>query len=316
LLASRSTVDPSGCRECKRCLTLSTDRPADILEDPMNDDRAYFSGPLPQPVRQIQADIERRGQQLSETALRVLAREVILRISRTESPPLPAAARPSTSEIEALCDALISYDDHAGADMVRAARLAGMPADGLYHGYIGEAARRLGQRWDRDEATATEVILGAGRIYAILRELRAVFLVEHLDAPPGSEAVIACVPGDMHGIGATIAADSLRRRGWDIALYLGLSHSALVEEIAGRKPTMVVLSVSQSSLTFAAARLIVALRVRCPQVWVLVGGPVVTEDPDVARIIDADAAARSIEEGAALLESHLDALNRLRSGRA
>jgi hypothetical protein len=49
---------------------------------------------------------------------------------------------------------------------------------------------------------------------------------------------------------------------------------------------------------------------------VLVGGPVVTEDPDVARIIDADAAARSIEEGAALLESHLDALNRLRSGRA
>jgi hypothetical protein len=79
---------------------------------------------------------------------------------------------------------------------------------------------------------------------------------------------------------------------------------------------MVVLSVSQSSLTFAAARLIVALRVRCPQVWVLVGGPVVTEDPDVARIIDADAAARSIEEGAALLESHLDALNRLRSGRA
>lgn len=282
----------------------------------MTDDRAYFSGPLPQPVRQVQADMERRGQPLSETALRVLAREVILRISRAEATGLPAMVRPSTSEIEALCDALISHDDHAGPDMVRAARLHGMPAEIIYHGYIAEAARRLGQRWDRDEATATEVILGAGRIYAILRELRTVFLAEQLTAPHGAEAVIACVPGDMHGIGATIAADSLRRKGWDITLCLGFTHSPLVEEVARKKPTMVVLSVAQTSLTFAAARLIVALRVRCPQVWVLVGGPVITDDPEVARIIDADAAARSIEQGAQLLEQHLDALNRLRSDRA
>lgn len=279
----------------------------------MNDDRAYFSGPLPQPVRQVQADLERRGQPISETALRVLAREVILRISRTEGLKLPATARPTTSEIDALCDALVSHDEFAGADMVRTARLGGMPADVLYHTYIAEAARRLGQRWERDEMTASEVILGAGRIYAILRELRTVFLAEYLDAPPGAEAIIAAVPGEVHGIGATIAADTLRRKGWEIQLMLGHGHSALVEEIAQRKPTMVGLSFAQSSMTFAVARLIVALRVRCPQVWVLVGGPVIADDPDVARIVDADAGAGSIEEGVALLESHLAALNRLRS---
>jgi methanogenic corrinoid protein MtbC1 len=210
----------------------------------------------------------------------------------------------------------MSHDENAGAEMVRAARLGGMPAEILYHGYIADATRRLGQRWDRDEASSAEVVLGAGRIYAILRELRTVFLAEHLAAPPGAEAVIACVPGDVHGIGATIVADTLRRKGWDITLLLGRSHSSLVEEIAGHRPTMVVLSIAQSAMTFAVARLIVALRVRCPQVWVMVGGPVVTEDPNVARIVDADAAARSIDEGAALLELHLDALNRLRSDRA
>jgi MerR family transcriptional regulator, light-induced transcriptional regulator len=280
---------------------------------PMSEDDAYFSGPLPLPVRQVKDFMERRGEQLSATALRVLAREVILRVCRTESPVLPASVRPSTSEVEALCDALLSHDDTAGSDLVRAARLGGMPADVLYHGYICDAARRLGQRWDRDEATAAEVILGAGRIYGILRELRAVFLAEHLVAPPGAEAVFASVPGDVHGIGVTIAADTLRRKGWEVTLLLGLGHSALVERIAEKKPKMVCLSLSQTSMTFGLARLIVALRVRCPQVWVLAGGPVVSADPEVARIVDADAAARSISEAVDLLESHLDALNHLRS---
>ena len=188
----------------------------------MSDDHAYFSAALPQPVRQAQAFMERRGQQLSATALRVLAREVILRVSRIEAPQITLSIRPATAEIEALCDALVSHDDQAGAEMVRTARLGGMPADTLYHAYIAEAARRLGQRWDRDEATAAEVILGAGRVYSILRELRTVFLAEHLVAPLGAEAVFASVPGEVHGIGATIAADTLRRKGWDITLVLGL----------------------------------------------------------------------------------------------
>jgi MerR family transcriptional regulator, light-induced transcriptional regulator len=180
----------------------------------MSEDHAFFSGSLPQPVRQAQVFMERRGQQLSATALRVLAREVILRVSRIEAPVVPVAVRPATSEIDALCDALLSHDDEAGAEMVRTARMAGMPADVLYHAYIAEAARRMGQRWDRDEASAAEVILGAGRVYVILRELRTVFLAEHLVAPPGAEAIFASVPGEVHAIGATIAADTLRRKGW------------------------------------------------------------------------------------------------------
>lgn len=260
--------------------------------------------------------MERRGQPIPTVALRVLAREVILRVSRIDSPIPPQSLRPATSEVDALCDALVSHDESAGAEMVRIARQGGMPAEVLYHSYIAEAVRRLGQRWERDEATAAEVILGAGRVYAILRDLRTVFLAERLTAPLGAEAVIAAVPGEVHGIGATIAADTLRRKGWDITLLLGLGHTALVEEIARLKPAMVVLSIAQSSMTFAVARLIVALRVRCPQVWVMVGGPVISHDPDVTRIVDADAGASSIDEAVVLLEQHLVELNQLHSDRA
>ena len=270
-----------------------------------------FVPPVPQLLR-ARDHLARRGQTLSDSALRVLAREVILRVSRAVV-DLPPEIRPDNAQIEALCDALTSTDDGAAADMVREARLGGMSADALYHALIAEAARRLGRRWDQDEATSAQVILAAGRIYAILRDLREVFLAERLTAPLGAEAVFASIPGEVHGIGVTIAADTLRRKGWDVTLRTGLGHEALVEEIARLQPTMVGLSAAQTNMTFATARLIVALRVRCPQVWVILGGAIVEQDPDIARIVDADAAALDIESGATLLAQNLDKLNSLRA---
>lgn len=266
--------------------------------------------PVPQ-VARAREQLERRGASLPVAALRVLAREVILRVSRSESPVPLASDLPGNAAIELLCDALLSRDDTAAADLVNAARLDGMSADTIYHAYLAEAARRLGTRWDRDEATSAEVILGAGRIYAILRDLRSVFLVERLTAAPEAEAVFATVPGEVHGIGATIAADTMRRKGWDISLRLGLGHDALVTEIARMQPAILGLAASLPSMTFATARLIVALRIRCPQIWILMAGPIVAQDPDIARIVDADASAASMDEAAELLNGHLAELTRL-----
>ncbi len=266
-------------------------------------------------VARAHESLERRGEAISVTALRVLAREVILRVSRSEAQLAMPGDHPGNAAIELLCDALLSRDDTAAADLVQTARQDGMSADTLYHGYIAEATRRLGRRWDRDEASAAEVILAAGRVYAILRDLRGIFLAESLVTAPGAEAIFASVPGEVHGIGATIAADTMRRKGWDISLRLGLGHDALVEDIARAQPTMVGLSASLPSATFATARLIVALRMRCPKVWVLVAGQVMSADPEFARIVDADAGAATMDEAAALLAGHLDELTSLSARR-
>lgn len=284
----------------------------------MPDELAQFHNLFPAPLDRARQFLERRGERLPEAAIRALAREVILRVSRIaaepEAPTAPLAV--TRSEIAALCDALLDPDDDAAAaGMVRVARLGGMPAQALYQVYIAGAARLMGERWDRDEATVPQVIIGAGRVYAILRELREVFLAERLIAPVGAQAVFASVPGEVHGIGTTLAADVLRQKGWDITLRLGLGHAALVDELAALAPTMLGLSASLPSLTFATARLIVALRVRCPQVWIILGGPITAHDPDIATIVDADAVALDIEQGAALMAAHLVKLNRLRAGR-
>ncbi len=280
----------------------------------MSKDHVVFTGPMVPPLLRARDYLECRGQNLPVAALRLLAREVILRVSRAAERAGDAAAEnamPRRAEIEHLCDALLSADDTAGADLVRMARLGGMSAQSLYHGYIAGAVALFGERWQSDQATAAQVILGAGRVYAILRDLRAVFLAEHLVAPPGAEAVFATVPSEVHGLGVTIAADTMRLKGWDIALRMGLEHDALVREITRLRPTMVGLSASMPSDTLPAARLIVALRMRCPQVWIILGGGLVAFDPDIGTAIDADAVAMDAQDGAAKLIAHLAELNRL-----
>jgi methanogenic corrinoid protein MtbC1 len=282
----------------------------------MSEDNAAFPLPRLPPILQAHEALQQRGQDLPVAALRLLAREVILRVSRAAVANSDVSGRLRRSDIDLLCDALLSNDDTAAADLVRTARLGGMTAHTLYHHYIAAAVRQFGERWERDQATSAQVVLGAGRVYAILRELRTVFLAETLVAPPGAEAVFASVPGEVHGLGITMAADLMRLKGWDITLRLGLDHDRLVEEIASLRPTMVGLSAAVSTDILPTARLIVALRVRCPQVWILLGGALVAHDPDVARMVDADAGARDMDEGAAKLAAHLDDINRLLSARA
>jgi MerR family transcriptional regulator, light-induced transcriptional regulator len=282
----------------------------------MSEDHAAIPGRRVPPLALAQDVLHRRGHALPPSALRVLAREVILRVRPSLVDPVVPNDRVAQSEIDALSDALMSFGELAASDLVRTARHSGMGTDTLYHVYIAGAVRQLGLRWERDEATAAQVILGAGRVYAILRELREVFLYDHLAAPPGAEAVFATVPGEVHGLGVTMAADAMRRKGWDITLRIGMNHDQLVDEIAALRPTIVGLSASLPNHIMAMARLIVALRMRCPQVWILVGGSLVAEDPEVTALVDADAGATNAQEGVALLEAHLVTLTQLRSARA
>lgn len=281
----------------------------------MSDEHETFFDHARPPIERARMVLAHRGANLPQVALKALAREVILRVTQkpVDLTKPKAALLPDAVAIVALCDALIDRDDRAAHDCVRAARLGGMPVDDLYFGYIAEAVAMLGTRWDQDEVTVSDVIIGAGRVYGILRELRTVFLAERMLHAPGAEAVFAQVPGEIHTIGVTMAADAMRRRGWEIDLKLSFTHDALVEEIARLQPAIVGLSASTSQQTFALARLIVALRMRCPQIWILVAGQIVSKDEHLRDLVDADAVVRSLDEAASAMEGHLAEMAQLSS---
>lgn len=265
----------------------------------------HFDGPGPDSLTRARNLLEERGSNLPAAAVRALAREVIGRLDRCKPTVGKIEAAPSTAQVTDLCDALLSSDNDAGHRLVMAARADGMPIETLHLGYIAEAARMLGTRWENDEASVSQVIIGAGRIYGILRTLRELFVSVRLQRPDRYRAAFASTPGEIHTLGVTMAADHLRRKGWQIDMKAGLTHDALVQAISHDDYPIIGLSASTPMMIFPLARLIVALRVTNPAAWIMVGGQIVKEEPHIQSLVDADGVVLDILSAERQMEAHM-----------
>ena len=265
----------------------------------------YFDGPGPEPLVKARSLLQERGTALPEAAVRALAREVIGRLDRIKPQLAKIDAGPNHAQVTDLCEALLSSDNDAGHRLVMAARADGMPIETLHLGYIAEAARMLGTRWENDEASVSQVIIGAGRIYGILRTLRDLFVSVRLQRPDRYRAAFASTPGEIHTLGVTMAADHLRRKGWQIDMKAGLTHDALVQAISNDDYPIIGLSASTPMMIFPLARLIVALRVTNPAAWIMIGGQIVKEEPHIQSLVDADGVVLDIKSAEDQMEAHM-----------
>ena len=208
---------------------------------------------------------------------------------------------PSATEIgmiDRLCDALICDDPRTAADMIDAARQAGVSADAIYTDYISDAARRLGERWVADTASFFDVTLGLSRLHAILREIQPSFLGAETPALDGCTALLAPVPGETHMLGVTIAADYFRRAGWSVDLGTASGLDAIIAAAQRTPYAMLGLSASSRQMIGTLAETIVALRYACPQTAAVVGGYITELEPDIANIVGADASTGDAADAA------------------
>lgn len=242
-------------------------------------------------------------------AVEALASEVIARLTNRGAPLPETAAQRLERLIEDLARALLAVDDTDATEIVMQAHSGGIAVEDLYLGLLAGAARRLGRWWEEDRIASVEVVIGAGRIYAIMRGLRRLF-------GPGPwrgdrfRAVFASVPGETHILGVVMAADLLTLHGWEVDLRAGLDHDRLVAEIGAANYPIIGLSASSTRMLFPLARLIVALRVSNPSAWIIACGGIVDLEPEVAHLVDADAQANDQPTAEAMMEAYVVALRR------
>lgn len=241
------------------------------------------------------------GGRLPESALQVLAREVIARMAkrrkvlRDSLRPLPEAV------IERLCTALTDANPTTAVTEVMALRAQGTGVEQIYLGALAPAARRLGDWWDEDRASFAEVTIAIARVYGIMYGLRAEFPIS-LD-PQRRHAVFAPVPGEDHTLGVSMAADLFRTHGWDIDLKIGLSHDALIDALAHADAPIIGLSLGQEEQLEPLVRLIVALRVTNPRSYIMVAGQFVARHSDTLTLTGADAAASEVPDALEAMEA-------------
>lgn len=248
------------------------------------------------------------GEALPTAALHLLAREVLQRMSEARHPTPKSNDWPDNATVAALADALTGSSDTAAAAMVDAARIGGADVEALYHDYVAGAVRLLGERWEREEASISQVVIGSGRVYAILRALRPIYATARMKFAGEPMAAFALVPGEQHSLGVVMAADYFRRHGWAIDLKLGMDHDTLVDAITTGHYPIVGLSANRVEAVLPLTRLIVALRVRNPGIWIMIAGLACKDNPDLGDMVDADAMISDLDEAERLMAGVLQSL--------
>lgn len=179
----------------------------------------------------------------------------------------------------------------------------------LLVGLLAPCARRLGEMWDEDQVDFTAVTVGLCRLQQVMREVSHACDCEcDSDEVLGAPRVLlAPAPGEQHTFGMLMVAEFFRRAGWEVAGDCALSPVELRDMVARDWFAIVGLSAAYDTMLPELAEAIETLRQhsRNPDLQVLVGGRVFTENPALADQVGADATAADAEGALALAQEIL-----------
>jgi methanogenic corrinoid protein MtbC1 len=183
---------------------------------------------------------------------------------------VPGAGKDLSPEAEAFLNLVVEGRRRDAAEYVVSLKDTGFPPTGLFSGVIMPAMAEVGRMWQGNE-------IGVAEEHAATEICRYV-VYRLMDSMPREarlpyRALVACVPGEDHEIGARITADYLEAKGWAVS-FLGRStpEEDLVEAAAAGRADVVVLSVTMIANLPAARDLLRRLGERVPGVKTVVGG--------------------------------------------
>ncbi|GAA4002485.1 hypothetical protein GCM10022211_12220 [Sphingomonas humi] len=184
---------------------------------------------------------------------------------------------------------LEAYDLLAEVDVFMA---RGLSTETIFIELLAPAARYLGEQWTADRLDFLDVTMGLWRLQEVLREVAA-RTAPHPAPGSGRRILFSPMPGDQHTFGTAMIDECFSRAGWNSSLLIDPSRALILSNVAGTEYDIVGLTVSCDCHIGQLKSLIVAIRnvSRNPNVRVMLGGRLLTEDPGLASLAGADATA-------------------------
>jgi len=190
-------------------------------------------------------------------------------VDRLSRPAPEQAAHPSPRVGDFLRLALSGKRSRALDYLLELLRLGEKPEDTVLHTVL-PAMAEIGRLWEAneisvsDEHAATEISR-----YALQRIMDEI----PREKPLGFPAIVGCVPGEQHDIGAMLTAAYMEARGWDVT-YLGRSAPGrdLLKTVAEAAPAVCVFSITMIARLPASRDLFIELRKEAPGMGIIAGG--------------------------------------------
>lgn len=197
--------------------------------------------------------------------------------------------------IERFCQALrmgepASTLEHAAWLMQR-----GESLEHVFLHVLAPAARRLGEMWEQDECSFTDVTVALSRLQQIVHELASIAGVALRSGsdPFAPRVLLMAAPGEQHTLGLVMLEELFAREGWAVRTEPAASRQEILSLVRRSHFDLVGVTVTCEELLALMPDLITSVRAAsCNRdLRVLVGGRPFTENPDLAGSFGADGSA-------------------------
>jgi methanogenic corrinoid protein MtbC1 len=252
-----------------------------------------LASPAPEPAK-----ADRHASELAKMVeSEIIPRLMLAHRSETISPEASLAVRNSLGPetTESFAQMVLSKDSDSLISYVGTLLQSGLAMETIYVDLLMPAARRLGDYWDEDNISFTDVTMGLGRLQQVVRTLG---WKQPQNAGPdhaSPSALFVPASSEQHTFGLFIIEDFFRRAGW----RTWIETSGLDDDATGMVRShwfdLLGLSASSDAHTDRLTATIAAIRKasRNPGLFILVGGRLFIERPELVAIVGADATAPS-----------------------
>ena len=188
----------------------------------------------------------------------------LYRVCSIEKVAMPALIQP-------FMDHLLAKRRKDATDYILSLLSGGMSIERLYADVLTASLTALGRLWQKNDINVVDVHVATDICRYVMMRLA--------DALPAAatlpyKALITCVPGEEHEMGAEILENYLEIKGWKV---VSMGHIApeedILESIQQSRPDVILLSVILIAHLPAAKSLLEKIRKVAPGCKIVVGGP-------------------------------------------
>ena len=248
---------------------------------------------------------------------RVVELEIIPRLMLlhgTYPPPVLAGRQDfhlTAAHVETLAHLAVDEEAQRSAQFVSALLSAGASLDQVFLHLLPPAARLMGQLWEDDVYSFSQVTIGLWRLQQVLHEHSASFQAG-ARGWQGPRVMLGVPPGSTHTFGVSILSEYFARDGWNVCHEPQSSWRDFERALASEFFDVAGLSIGLDESVEEVASAIIRLRKASLNqgLFVMVGGPASLLVPDLKSACGADGTASDAPGAVALANEQVRELRR------
>ena len=192
--------------------------------------------------------------------------------------------------VEDLTKLVLQEDARISVDYVKKMHGSGTALEDIYLLLLTPVARKLGEMWEEDESSFTEVTIALWRIKQLMYDLSPIFKQYAEQGKTGSSIMLVPLPGSQHNLGLFMVSEFFAKAGWRIWGELAATEEEIVSMAANEWFDIVGLSASVREQFPQLKELIQRIKAKSknPNVGVIIGSPVFNQLPELIDDIGAD----------------------------